>query len=93
MNINFLWQENEVTTYLDGSQVYGSSDALAKILRDPDNPKLLDVRPFAHKMAEGKGILPEANEEAFCRSANPKEDPCFIAGDVRVNENTGMNRT
>ena len=33
--------------------------------------------------------LPDASEEAFCRSANPEEKPCFLAGDARVNENQG----
>ncbi|XP_078362044.1 peroxidasin homolog [Oculina patagonica] len=81
-------QINEVTTYLDGSQVYGSDDVLAEQLRDQNDRKLLDTRPF--KQATGCPILPAAEEEAFCRSANPKEDPCFLAGDIRVNENQAL---
>lgn len=34
--------------------------------------------------------LPDASEEAFCRSANPEEKPCFLAGDARVNENQAL---
>ena len=50
------------------------------------NLGLLDVRPFIN--SGGMPILPP-DEETFCRSPNPEEAPCFLAGDVRVNENQG----
>ena len=39
----------------------------------------------------GQPVLPDADEEAFCRSTDSTERPCFLAGDVRVNENQGIN--
>lgn len=71
--------------------MYGSDPVLAEQLRDPNDRKFLDVRPFI-QAARPCPILPAADEEAFCRSANPEEDPCFLAGDVRVNENQGRTR-
>ena len=73
---------------MDGSQVYGSDEALAKRLRDKKKKLgLLDVRPYIN--SNGEPILPEADEEAFCRSSDPEASPCFLAGDIRVNENHG----
>jgi len=51
------------------------------------NLGLLDVRPFIN--SGGMPILPP-DEETFCRSPNPEEAPCFLAGDVRVNENQAL---
>lgn len=57
-------------------------------LRDQNaNLGLMKVR--AHVDTSGMSVLPEADEEAFCRSPNPEEEPCYIAGDERVNENQG----
>lgn len=71
---------------MDGSQVYGSDDQLAERLRDPRNRKFLDVRPFVN-FGDQKILPPDP--EAFCRSTNLVDRPCFIAGDIRVNENQG----
>ena len=67
--------------------MYGSSDELAKQLRSPKGHGLLDTVPLRN--IGGLPRLPDASEEAFCRSPNPEEKPCFIAGDARVNENQG----
>ena len=77
---------------MDGSQVYGSDEETAESLRNPNaNLGLLLVEPFI--TSGGQSILPPAEddeeEESFCRSPNPEEKPCFVAGDVRVNENHG----
>lgn len=81
-------QINIITAYVDGSQVYGSSDELAKQLRSPKGHGRLDTVPLRN--IGGLPRLPDANEEAFCRSPNPEEKPCFIAGDARVNENQAL---
>ena len=79
---------NEITSPVDGSQVYGSDIDTAESLRDQNaNLGLLDERPFI--TSGGQPILPPAEEEAFCRSPNPEDKPCFVAGDIRVNENHG----
>ena len=67
--------------------MYGSSEELAKLLRSPKGHGLLDTVPLRN--IGGLPRLPDASEEAFCRSANPEEKPCFLAGDTRVNENHG----
>ena len=82
-------QINEVTSYIDGSQVYGSDEGRANSLRNPvANLGLLLVEPFIN--SGGEFILPAAGEEDFCRSPDPENKPCFFAGDIRVNENQGM---
>ncbi|XP_022781214.1 peroxidasin homolog [Stylophora pistillata] len=84
-------QMNIITSYIDGSQVYGSDKETAESLRDPSDRRFLDVRLFV-KAASGRqcGLLPAAEEEAFCRSPNPMDKPCLRAGDERVNENQGL---
>ena len=68
--------------------MYGSDIDLANRLRNSKaNLGLLDVEPYINSM--GQPRLPDADEEAFCRSTNSAERPCFLAGDVRVNENQG----
>ena len=68
--------------------MYGSDETRAQSLRNPKaNLGLLDVEPYID--SGGRSILPAAGEEDFCRSPNPDE-PCFFAGDIRVNENQGM---
>ena len=76
--------------------MYGSDEALAQRLRDKKTKLgLLDVRPYIN--SDGEPILPEAHEEAheeadeepFCRSTDTETSPCFLAGDIRVNENHG----
>lgn len=79
---------NELTAYIDASQVYGSDFETAQSLRDQKaNLGLLSVEPFVN--SNGRPILPRAEEEEFCRSEDPENKPCFRAGDIRVNENQG----
>ena len=73
-------QMNQITAWLDGSNVYGSSDARAKSLREFVNGRLAVQNT---RSTRGRDMLP----------ANPGEcsDPqrqrfCFRAGDTRVNE-------
>ncbi|XP_078362045.1 peroxidasin homolog [Oculina patagonica] len=82
-------QLNELTAYIDASQVYGSDLETADSLRNLDaNLGLLSVEPFIN--SGGQPILPRAEEEEFCRSADPENKPCFRAGDIRVNENQAL---
>jgi len=57
-------------------------------LRDT-NAKLGLLKVIPHVDSNGEPILPPADDEAFCRSPNPEVQHCFLAGDVRVNENQG----
>lgn len=74
---------NELTSWLDGSMVYGSSDERAAALRALDGTGRLKTSaggllPF------NTGLLPNANEGPI--------DPAslFLAGDVRANEQIGL---
>jgi len=73
-------QENEITSWIDGSMVYGSDDERAEALRDPVNRHLLAV-------SEGN-LLPF--NTAGLANANPGTEILFLAGDVRANEQLGL---
>ena len=82
-----------ITHFIDGSQVYGSSSKTAEELRDRNaNLGLMDVRPFVTSGAGSRPILPP-EEGGFCRSKNEEEEPCLRAGDLRSNENQGVENT
>ena len=68
--------------------MYGSSEEVARILRSPKGHGLLDVVPLRN-VGDRPRLPANTNEEAFCRSPNREEKPCFLAGDIRANENQG----
>ncbi|XP_076063495.1 salivary peroxidase/catechol oxidase-like [Oratosquilla oratoria] len=72
-------QMNQVTHFLDGSAVYGSSERESEELREKSRGLL--------KMQKTNGLLPEDPdlEKDFCGV-----NRCFKAGDGRVNEMTGL---
>ncbi len=76
-------QVNEITSWLDGSMVYGSSDERAAALRTNDGTGRLktsagDLLPY------NTSLLPNANEGPIDPAA------LFLAGDVRSNEQLGL---
>lgn len=75
---------------MDGSQVYGSDLETADSLRLFKKGLLL-VDPFTKP--DELPVLPAAEssggEAGFCRSDDLVNQPCFRAGDPRVNENQG----
>ncbi|XP_055950747.1 uncharacterized protein LOC129984809 isoform X3 [Argiope bruennichi] len=75
-------QINQVTSFLDGSAVYGSSEEEVKRLRTYKNGLM--------KTQEGLELLPpDISNPHDCR-ASALNHKCFLAGDVRVNENVGL---
>jgi hypothetical protein len=76
---------NAVTSYIDGSQVYGSDPVRAAALRTFVGGKL---------KTSADGLLPPRNDAGL-----PNADPfglggrLFLAGDVRANEQTGLTVT
>lgn len=69
---------NQVTHYLDGSQIYGSTYSKSEELREKTGGKLKDSN-------DGKKLLPSAmNPENDCQIKTPNSE-CYKAGDVRVN--------
>ncbi|MGB3755961.1 MAG: peroxidase family protein [Rivularia sp. (in: cyanobacteria)] len=72
---------NEITAFIDASNIYGSDEERTKFLRSNQGGKL--------KVSEGN-LLP-FNDGTVEHNDNPtRQDPTtlFVAGDVRANENT-----
>ncbi|XP_063882991.1 LOW QUALITY PROTEIN: chorion peroxidase-like [Scylla paramamosain] len=77
-------QVNQITSFLDGSNVYGSTDEDSENLREGKGGRLL-----VQVAKNGENLLPPStdredgcnNEEKFMQN-----EFCFIAGDDRVNE-------
>jgi len=80
-------QINEITSYIDGSNVYGSDSVRANFLRTNDGTGKLktsagDLLPF------NTALLPNAQS-----GSGPIDPSLFIAGDVRANEQIGLAAT
>lgn len=76
-------QENEISSWLDGSMVYGSDDERAIALRvGADSPYL---------QTSSNNLLP-FNVDSLANANGFATDPTtlFLAGDVRVNEQAGL---
>ncbi|KAG7511877.1 hypothetical protein JOB18_013211 [Solea senegalensis] len=90
-------QINALTAFLDLSQVYGSEDNLALRLRDLTNDGGLMLVNDKFR-DNGRELLPFTNVKAdmcFTRrnitnNANARDVKCFIAGDIRVDENVAL---
>lgn len=74
-------QINEITAYIDASQVYGSDPARAQALRTLDGTGRLKISP---------GLLLPFNEHGFPNAPNDNDPTFFLAGDVRANEQVGL---
>ena len=82
-------QPNVLTSYIDGSQVYGSDSVRADALRTHVGGRLEtspgDLLPFNSATYFGElAPLPNANSGPF------SADQLYVAGDVRANENIGL---
>ncbi|XP_035245667.1 eosinophil peroxidase-like isoform X2 [Anguilla anguilla] len=94
---NVLEQINSLTAYLDVGQVYGSEDVLARDLRDLTNDGGL-LRVNQRFNDNGRELLPFTNmkpnmcatRQKVTNTSGLEEVPCFVAGDVRVDENIGL---
>ncbi|CAL8277720.1 unnamed protein product [Merluccius merluccius] len=90
-------QINALTAFLDLSQVYGSEDKLALDLRNLTSDQGL-LRVNDKFKDQGRELLPfsplQANmcatRKRVTNDTNAQEVPCFIAGDVRVDENIAL---
>ncbi|XP_071154950.1 salivary peroxidase/catechol oxidase-like [Mytilus edulis] len=77
---------NAITSFIDGSMVYGSSEDEERQLRGIDGK-------MAVKSVSGGDLLPEdTSGEAFCTltGRDPVNDYCQNAGDIRVNVQPGL---
>ncbi|CAG9835601.1 unnamed protein product [Diabrotica balteata] len=83
-------QINQLTSYIDASQVYGFSEELASNLRDHNTNwgRLREGPIFPGK----KALLPYAENQGIDCRRNLTESTlnCFVAGDIRANEQVGL---
>uniref|UniRef100_A0ABM0M4I6 Peroxidasin-like n=1 Tax=Saccoglossus kowalevskii TaxID=10224 RepID=A0ABM0M4I6_SACKO len=84
-------QINSITSYIDASNVYGSSKSLTDELRDFASERGL-LRTGNIVASSGKPLLPfNRNTPIDClRDENASPVPCFLAGDARANEQLGL---
>ncbi|XP_031763861.2 peroxidase-like [Galleria mellonella] len=81
-SLGYAEQMNTVTSYLDGSPIYGSDKKLASRLRSKSGGRLRQETRENCK----RGFLPSVdNKSAVCDLRNTTE-PCYLAGDVRINQ-------
>ena len=70
--------------------VYGSDCETADSLRKFIGGELLvDAFPDVNQLPVLPAAESEGGEAGFCLSSDLVDEPCFRAGDVRVNENQG----
>lgn len=76
-------QMNEISSWIDGSMVYGSSDERASALRTNDG---------TGRLRTSRGALLPFNKDGLPNANGPAPDPSklFLAGDVRANEQVGL---
>lgn len=73
-------QVNEITSYIDASNVYGS---------DPERARALRTLDGTGRLKTSAGDLLPYNEEGLSNAPAPTAD-YFLAGDVRANEQVGL---
>uniref|UniRef100_A0A6A7FUB4 Peroxidase-like n=1 Tax=Hirondellea gigas TaxID=1518452 RepID=A0A6A7FUB4_9CRUS len=76
-------QMNQITSYLDASNVYGSSVEESQRLR------LFRGGELKQAVRGGRSLLPPNERDEECQSPAP-DKPCFGAGDTRVNEQPNL---
>ena len=83
-------QINRLTAFIDGSQVYGSEADLATSLRNLTNDlgRLREGITYDY----GKPLLPFNDGHPIDCRRDPRDSDigCFLAGDVRANEQVGL---
>ncbi|PNJ20156.1 PXDN isoform 5 [Pongo abelii] len=83
-------QINQLTSYIDASNVYGSTEHEARSIRDLASHRGLLRQGIVQR--SGKPLLPFATgpPTECMRDENESPIPCFLAGDHRANEQLGL---
>ena len=82
-------QINAITSYLDGSMIYGSIEYVARRLREQGDSGMLLEGDLTES---GKKLLPFDNESLIeCSTGiHANRSSCFLGGDARTNEQVGL---
>ena len=81
-------QLNQISAYIDGTTVYGTTQQLNDELREKKSPLLKKSNIFT---SAGHGeTLPVSSRFKCPLSMLADLEGCFSAGDLRVNENAGL---
>ncbi|XP_065219867.1 chorion peroxidase-like [Planococcus citri] len=78
-------QAISVTSYFDGSVVYGASDDIAKLLRSPDDGKLK-----TEKSKDGREFLPHTDQANTLCFVETNKAGCFQGSDFRANQHAQL---
>ncbi|XP_022166792.1 peroxidase-like isoform X2 [Myzus persicae] len=79
----------EVSQYIDGSQIYGSTDTIAAGLRSFMNGKLRSDIVKDNQNTRVEEFCPQVNRTTSKCDSSTNSRVCFLAGDIRINQNLG----
>ena len=81
-------QINQITSYVDASNIYGSTQDKANLLRDKNKGKGMLRR--GDQSSPGQYFLPYDMSSVVDCDLGTNTGRCFLAGDVRVNEQVAL---
>ncbi|XP_013192872.1 peroxidase [Amyelois transitella] len=81
-SLGYAEQMNTVTSFIDGSPIYGSDKKLASRLRTKVGGKL---RQETRENCV-RGFLPTVKDKAAVCDLRNSSEPCYLAGDGRINQ-------
>ncbi|CAG9787403.1 unnamed protein product [Diatraea saccharalis] len=81
-SLGYAEQMNAVSSYLDGSQIYGSDKKQASMLRSKKKGRLREE----YKTKAKRGYLPTVSDKSASCVLRNMSEPCYLAGDGRINQ-------